>query len=192
MKYLTQVMISKLDAARVRDQYGWHKLIWKAFPGKPEANRDFLFRVADKDEIFRIYILSDEKPIALDVGKWQTKEVSEGFLDHERYKFQLKANPTKRRKDDGRRLGLFKEDLLREWMMNKAKANGFEVDEKALVIGAPMEERFRKGNVDGKHIAVDFQGVLRVVDKVLFKKAFKQGIGSAKSFGYGLLMLQVV
>jgi CRISPR system Cascade subunit CasE len=192
MKYLTQIMIPKLVVTRIRDPYGWHKTIWKAFSGRPEKERDFLFRIDDRGDDFRVYILSEEKPAPLEFGVWETKAVQDGFLDRERYRFQLKANPTMRRKEDGRRLGLFKDDLLRAWMIRKAMAGGFEVDERTLVVGAPMEERFRKGEVFGKHIAVDFQGVLEVRDKVLFKKSFAEGIGSAKSFGYGLLMIQAV
>jgi CRISPR system Cascade subunit CasE len=44
----------------------------------------------------------------------------------------------------------------------------------------------------GKHVAVDFRGVLRVQDREKFKRTFAAGIGSAKGFGFGLLMLEPV
>jgi CRISPR system Cascade subunit CasE len=36
---------------------------------------------------------------------------------------------------------------------------------------------------------VEFQGSLRVVDPNKFRSAFAQGIGSAKAFGFGMLVL---
>ena len=37
--------------------------------------------------------------------------------------------------------------------------------------------------------AVDFGGLLRVRDQNAFKDAFANGIGSAKAFGFGLLVI---
>ena len=61
-----------------------------------------------------------------------------------------------------------------------------------LDIGAPMDETFVKDGRRVKHVAVEFAGVLRVVDRERFAAAFYSGIGSAKGFGYGLLMLQPI
>jgi CRISPR system Cascade subunit CasE len=194
MDYLSQVLLSKRDAAtrRLRDAYDWHRAIWQAFPNRDGEERHFLFRVDDKREYFRAFVLSLEEPCAPSWGEWESKPVSASFLQHDRYRFQLKANPTMRRKTDRRRLGLFKADLLCAWMQRKAETAGFELVDGTLVVGLPVEERFfREGKV-GKHISVDFQGVLRVTDRFLFRQAFEQGIGSAKAFGFGLLMLQPI
>jgi CRISPR system Cascade subunit CasE len=189
MKFLTRVMLDKRERSP-KDGYAWHQLIWEAFPGRDDEARDFLFRVDDQGRTLRVYVLSPFAPKPQEWGIWETKEIRESFLKHERYKFQLKANPTMRRETDGRRLGLFKEDLLHAWIQRKAEVAGFEILADALIIGAPIEERFFRDGKMGKHIAVDFQGVLAVKNRDLFTKAFKEGIGSAKGFGYGLLMLQ--
>jgi CRISPR system Cascade subunit CasE len=55
-----------------------------------------------------------------------------------------------------------------------------------------MHACFVKQGHRGKHIGVDFQGVLRVTDRAAFHYAFETGIGPAKAFGFGLLMLQPV
>lgn len=189
MSWLALANIKK-EAWAGLDSYGQHQAIWKMFPGRDGKARNFLFRVDDMGAIFRVFVLANEKPVFDGRIGWRVKEVPPTYFDHKVYRFQLKANPTMRRKEDGRRLGLFKEDLLFKWMLRKASLNGFEVNEKSLVVGAPVEERFRRGATLGKHLGVDFTGVLRVVDKQKFKKAFEEGIGSAKGFGFGLLMLQ--
>ena len=61
-----------------------------------------------------------------------------------------------------------------------------------LEVGAPVDETFDKDGRRGKHAAVDFTGVMRVTDRDLFIQTFNTGIGSAKGFGYGLLMLKPI
>lgn len=188
MTHLSQVIVDKRER-KFADGYAWHRAIWEAFPGRPDAARDFLFRVDDLQRMFRIYVLSVGEPTPPPWGQWRTKPIAPSFLDHAVYRFQLKANPTMRRKGDARRLGLFKEDLLRAWMERKAGAAGFRLVADSLVVGAPLEAHFHRQGHMGKHLAVDFQGMLAVSEREAFQKAFRTGIGSAKAFGFGLLML---
>jgi CRISPR system Cascade subunit CasE len=194
MSYLSQATLSVPAAlkARLTDGYAWHRSIWESFPGRPAAQRDFLFRADRHDDAFRILLLSHAAPTATAILAWQTKEVPPSFLGHAVYRFQLKANPTMRRAADKRRLAIFDESRLREWMERKALAAGFEIESDSLAVGAPIAESFVKNGRIGKHVAVDYQGALRVNDRDAFTRAFHKGIGSAKGFGYGLLMLQPV
>lgn len=195
MSYLSQIWLHKQDApARTGlcDSYAWHQALWKAFPGRDGRSRDFLFRIDDCHPEFRVLLLSPEEPMPQAWGRWQAKPVADTFLEHSTYRFQLKANPTMRRSSDKRRLGIYAEDRLREWIDRKAQQNGFAIEPKSLLVGAPMSLTFVRENKRGKHLAVDFQGALRVADRDTFKKAFTQGIGPAKSFGFGLLMLQPI
>jgi len=50
-------------------------------------------------------------------------------------------------------------------------------------------EYFCKPGARGVHSAVDFQGVLQVTDGPKFRETFARGIGPAKAFGFGLLVL---
>ncbi|MCK5806428.1 MAG: type I-E CRISPR-associated protein Cas6/Cse3/CasE, partial [Lentisphaeria bacterium] len=118
--------------------------------------------------------------------------VADSFLTHDAYRFQLRANPTMRRNADRRRLGIYGEDRLREWMKRKADQHGFEILADSLVVGAPIDETFVRDRKRGKHVAVDFGGMLEVRDRAAFIHAFEAGIGSAKAFGFGLLMLRAV
>lgn len=192
MKFLSQTRISLSEVAhhRLIDGYAWHCGLWRAFPGKPEANRVFLFRIDPDRAYVRVLLLSGDKPESIPPFLWETKPIASGFLEHDRYRFQVRCNPTLRRSADKRRLGIYGEDRLRTWFARKAETGGFRVVDGALTVGAPLETAFRKAGHTGKHVSVDFGGVLNVVDRPVFRQTFSRGIGSAKGFGFGLLMLQ--
>ncbi len=191
---LSAVTLTKREAlqARLCDVYAWHQGIWQAFPGRDGDRRDFLFRVDDRSSSFRLYVLSHTEPAAPPWGRWQSKAVGPSFLEHARYRFQLKANPTLRQSESRKRVGLCDETKLRNWMQRKADQHGFAVAAEELVITPPMEETFVKHGRRGKHLAVDLRGVLTVTDRDRFRAAFETGIGSAKAFGFGLLLLQPI
>ncbi len=190
--YLTRIILGKSQAARLKisDAYAWHQRLWEAFPDASAANRNFLFRIDDAAMDMKVLMLSQSEPAAPIWGYWEPKKIVDSFLSHNAYRFQLKANPTMRRSNDRRRLGIYAEKQLREWMQRKAGQHGFDIQENSLVVGAPIDEYFQKNGRRGKHVSVDFQGVLAVRDTNLFSDCFSTGIGSAKAFGFGLLMLQ--
>ena len=192
MSFLTQIIVNKTEAARrgFSDAYAWHSTLWKSFQKQDE--RKFLFRIDDAVMHFKILVLSASPPENQVWGQWQSKAIGPSFLEYSNYQFQLKANPTMRRVKDRRRLGIYNEKKLDEWMQHKALQHGFVIKENSLSIGAPLDETFIRQHKFGKHVSVDFQGFLQVTDKSIFKNTFTNGIGSAKSFGYGLLMLQPI
>lgn len=187
-KFLTQILVSIGEAAQkqLRDCYAWHKVIWEAFPNMDDQPRPFLFRVDNKRRRFRVLMLSTHRPVIPGWGEWRTKEVSSSFLSHERYLFQIRANPTVCQ--DGRRIGLYDLQKLQDWLERKAAQSGFAVIEYAA--GPATSHHFTKAGKIGKHSSVDFQGLLQVTDQQAFLDAFTNGIGPAKAFGFGLLMLQ--
>jgi len=192
MTWLAQTLVPKRQAAahKLRDSYAWHQALWTAFPGRDGQPRDFLFRLDDRGPAFRVLMLGAECPSPPDWGQWQVKQVAPAFLEHERYRFQLKANPTMRRRSDRRRIALYDEAKLRDWMHRKAEQAGFQIDD--LIVGAAVDELFTRNGQRGKHVAVDFQGLLCVADRERFRDAFRRGIGAAKAFGFGMLLLQPV
>jgi CRISPR system Cascade subunit CasE len=201
MSYLTQIHIGKAEAARLRlaDPYAWHQRLWLAFPGRDGAPRSFLFRVDDKHATFRVLMLSHIAPIQQGWGAWEVKSIGDSFLAHSRYLFQVRANPTIKRavfndrgefKKNGRRTAIYDAGDLRGWIDRKARQSGFELIE--CTAGPAIQSYFVKDGRRGKHVAVDFQGVLSVTDPPVFEKVFHNGIGPARAFGFGLLMLQPV
>lgn len=192
MRYLSQCSVSKALALRARlvDGYAWHQEIWKAFPGRQDACRDFLFRTDSQAESYRVLLLSEHKPEPTELLAWQTKAIAPAFLTHKRYRFRIKANPTFRRSKDKRRLAICQEPELRQWIAQKLAAAGMALAEGTLSVSAPVDECFTAKGKRGKHVAVDFEGVADVADPDALATVFHTGIGPAKGFGYGLLMLQ--
>ena len=97
---------------------------------------------------------------------------------------------------------LVKPEELRAWLIHKGKVRcrdqdtgldvpgGFRiVEEKPLEISPMVESHFRKKGQSGYHGGVQFRGILEVTDPERFIETYQSGIGSAKSFGFGLLLL---
>ncbi|MCP5535196.1 MAG: type I-E CRISPR-associated protein Cas6/Cse3/CasE [Akkermansiaceae bacterium] len=207
---LTQARIPYDIAARpwkdggFRDSYAWHKRIWEAFPGKPEADRDFLTRLDDTGNDFRLLILSPEPPTRPDwcpSDGWQSKTVADDFFTHSAYQFSLLANPTVTRvvrladgskKKNGRREPIVNREELITWMQRKAEHHGFSVATDSLKTVPRPRQNFLKKGKGGTHTATEFQGILQVTDKDKFQQAATSGIGSAKAFGFGMLCLSPI
>jgi CRISPR system Cascade subunit CasE len=203
--YLTQILVSYEDAIRllrIRDTYDWHQRVWQAFGDRSDQLRDFLVRVDRKEEAFRVLILSHSPPTKPDwcpTDCFQSKAVPEAYFSHTRYRFSLLANPTKKvrmdnadgtRKKNGRRVPLSTREEFIAWIDRKGGAGGFKVDESTLRTIPRGREFFHKdGTSHGTHAAVEFQGDLTVTDPGKFRTAVANGIGSAKAFGFGLLVL---
>ena len=202
--YLTQIMVPIEEAIRglrIRDAYDWHQRIWKAFPNRDGQMRDFLIRVDRREDAYRVWILSRSTPARPDwcaVDGFATKVVSDAYFAHPRYRFSLLANPTRKKKVDnadgtrkknGRREPIREQDDLAAWLLRKAEAGGFAVDPEALRIVPRGNDFFCKPGARGAHSAVEFQGELTVLDRERFRAACETGIGSAKAFGFGLLVI---
>lgn len=210
---LTQALIPYEIAARwqkdggFRDSYAWHKRIWEAFPGKPAAKRDFLTRLDDTGNGFRLLILSPEPPTRPDwcpAAAWQSKTVTDDFFAHPQYQFSLLANPTRKcvvrdengnRKKNGRREPIATREDLIDWLTRKAAQHGFKIDPSSLkTIPRPRQPFTKKDKQSetrqhGTHTATEFSGSLKVIDPTAFRHAATHGIGSAKAFGFGMLCL---
>jgi CRISPR system Cascade subunit CasE len=219
MNYLTRVFVDYETAAmrRIHDAYDWHQRVWDAFPHldrhgndrRPKGTPRFFLTRLDEDERrggYRLYILSATAPVRPawcpdHEHNWATKQIKGQFLEHTRYRFSLRANPAKKvtpkgpdglHQGQGKRVPLREITDLRVWMERKAEAGGFEVEPGTLRVTPrglqhfSIEKERRLGTVG----AVDFDGLLRVRNHSAFKDAFANGIGSAKAFGFGLLLLE--
>ena len=97
---------------------------------------------------------------------------------------------TRRRKKRERRVPLTSREDLIAWLQRKAEAGGFRVNADSLRTIPRGREFFHKeGRSHGTHTAVEFQGELTVTDPAQFRATVAAGIGSAKAFGFGLLVL---
>lgn len=149
------------------------------------------------------------------------KEIAPSFLSHRYYAFDVRANPVRtvaRRGPDGedllrangkrkggKRVPLVRQEDLREWIVRKGRARcrdkdtgldvpgGFRIlEEEPLEISPMVESHFSRKGKPAYHGGVQFRGVLEVTDPERFADTYHAGIGSAKSFGFGLLLLAPV
>lgn len=207
MSWLARIQIDYATAARhkLRDNYAWHQAMWEAFPGREDEDRSFLFRVDVRDDGPEVLMLSHVEPACPDwcPGEgWSVKQIKPEFLRHRYYQFDLRANATRKvtkltgsgePSKNGRRAVISGEQELHAWLDRKATQGGFRVvDDSPLVIDPRMDYHFRKGNTSGLHVGARFRGTLQVIDPDRLKETFYQGIGSAKAFGFGLLLLQPI
>jgi CRISPR system Cascade subunit CasE len=205
MTYLTQLKLDFAAAARLplRDSYQWHQAVWHAFPGRSDSPRDFLTRLDRRQDGFRLLIVSSTEPVRPnwcppDAESWLTKAIPDRYFSRTRYAFQLCVNPTKKiaklnldgtKAKNGRRVPLRTREEMLAWIVRKGEQGGFAVDVGNTRTYSRGREYFQKQGVSGLHSAVEYQGVLTVTDPAVFLETFNRGIGSAKAFGFGLLMI---
>jgi len=203
--YLTEAWLDATLALKknLRDSYAWHRAIWDAFPERAGGRRSFLARVDEIRDRFRVYLLSEWLPQRPGwwpegEGHWRTKPVPESFLRHRRYAFQLCANPTRKvvkldelgnRLKNGRRDPLRTREELEAWIVRKGEQGGFRPVLETLRIIPLGRWYFQRKNQRGLHSAVDYRGMLEVTDAERFRESFRKGVGPAKGFGFGLLLL---
>jgi CRISPR system Cascade subunit CasE len=201
-----------LERLEILDSYDWHQRLWTCVPDAPKSDRDFLTRIDLLDGAARAWMLTVRRPVCpawCPTEAFSARELAPGFLSHKRYAFDLRANATKalvqrtadgspQRKANGKRASGKRVPLvdpvdLRSWLDRKAADAGFRIaDAKPLEIGPMVESHFRKKGTGGSHGGVQFRGVLEVTDPTKFAQAYSKGIGPAKAFGFGLLLLAPV
>ena len=205
MTWMTRFMVDipTMLHNQLGDCYAWHKAIWQCFPHRPDADRDFLFRLDEVPAGALVHVLSPlepQRPAFCREESWQIKAVPPGFLEHDHYRFDVVCNPGRKvkvftsdgqRKKNSRREAIIKPDEQGAWLDRKAAANGFEVLPH-MRIDPSNRYLFRKNQQPGTHIGVRFSGVLRVTQRDAFCQAYHKGLGSARGFGFGMLLLSPV
>jgi len=200
--------------------YREHQHLWRLFAVDPDAERDFLFRREQPAGGFpRFYLLSAREP-QHDNTVWQveTKTYRPAIRTGQHLAFSLRVNPVVTRKNaQGRQvrhdvvmdlkyrtgfkeLSLSKRPLLNEliqqagleWLQKRAERHGFSISpESVRVEGYQQHRAFKKGGKTPiRYSTLDFTGLLTVTEAGLFRQTLIKGIGSAKAFGCGLLLVK--
>ena len=206
--YLTKVTVplkTALGKLRVKDAYDWHKRVWDLFGDRDGVTRDFLMRIDRKEASFQVLVLSQaeaEKPSWCPANCFESKAIPDSFFNHTRFRFSLMANPTKKiaalnsdgtKKKNGKRIPVTKREELVKWLKRKADDGGFQFEPQHLQsIPRGREVFHKKGSPSGTLNAIEFVGDLTVVDISKFRSALSNGIGTAKAFGFGLLLLSPI
>jgi len=108
--------------------------------------------------------------------------------------FRLRANPTVKRRFDEethKRVGLYREEEQIEWLKHKGEQGGFRVLSVRISNQDAVNGYIRRDEERHKLklLAVQFDGLLQVTDPDRLCDAVRQGVGSGKGLGFGLLSL---
>lgn len=201
------------------DSYKIHSMVWSMFAEDPDKKRDFLFRQEERDGQPLFYIVSKGKPEDQN-GLWdiESKEYNPYLYSGQKLIFSLRANPIVAKRDDNGRqhrhdivmdaktkmkselahenkITNFFEIAQREgvnWLRKRGGFNGFEVCENQVVASGYKTNRFLKpkGHHSVNISTIDFSGILTVKDPEILLNSLYQGVGPAKSFGCGLLLVR--
>ena len=199
-----------------RSPYSLHQSVWKLFADHQDRKRDFLYRV-DKQGIKPvIYTVSLREPEQTDFWQVESKEYAPKLQSGTGLAFMLRVNPIVSRKNaSGKQCRHdvvmdmkteFRKKELRadipstaylsqqagwNWLSCRAEQYGFTVEQEQVRADSYTRSKFtRKGGRRIQFSTLDFSGSLMVSDPVLFNQALFAGIGPAKGFGCGLMLVR--
>ena len=206
--YLSKVLV---PWSAVKNPYQLHKELWKLFPGRPDDERNFMFRVETIQKGHSATVLmqsawqpEDTNITRLVASKQVQLNVSEGMW----LRFRLRANPIKTIKDERQRtdskgnikrsrVPLIHEEEQIAWIQRKL-ADAVEFDSIQVTKEAPIFFRKQRDKANrqldhsGKIQTVCFEGIFKVKDSEALQNSILAGVGPAKSFGCGMLSIAPV
>lgn len=203
-----------MDLLRTEDEY--HSFIWSLFPSEPSTARDFLYRIDTRTQPPRFYVVSSRKPQAGQGLSIRTIEYTPQLQVGDRLSFDARLNPIVQRSrgkgkrsakhdvvmdakfhDDARHTSEQLQyervtDAVRLWFARKSEHGGFELENDFFRVDQYQQHRIRRSR-SKRHLTIssaECKGVLRVTDPERFLSIAYKGIGSARAFGCGLMMLK--
>ena len=199
--------------------YAAHQFLWELFPDDPDAKRDFIFHQEMKGGWPIFYLVSKRKPQKVDLfSSVVCKEYNPVLRVGDQLAFSLRANPVIAKKIEGKKhsskhdvwmdakragqaQGLEGYDLLsfiegqvKNWLSTRGETNGFSISMSEVDLLGYQQHRVYKKKLAPpiRYSSVDFQGVLTVEDPDVMQKVLFNGIGKAKGFGCGLMLVRRV
>ncbi|MDK2954849.1 MAG: system Cascade subunit CasE [Desulfovibrionales bacterium] len=201
-------------ARLLESPYGAHQVLWDLFSDGPDRRRDFLFREQDKGAFL---VVSARKPCGDPQFDMETKEYKVGLKAGDRVLFSLRANPVRKTREGERQVrhdivqdrrkrleaqGVKardmprREDIAREvvpqWLATRAQDLGLDIEEKSLLVESYQVAKFSKSR-DSRPVrlgVLDLRGFATVRDPEALQSALFHGVGPAKAFGCGLLLVR--
>ncbi|MDD4566787.1 MAG: type I-E CRISPR-associated protein Cas6/Cse3/CasE [Methanoculleus chikugoensis] len=200
-------------------EYRAHHMVWDLFTDGPDRERDFLYRVEEAEGMPTIYSVCEREPVNRG-GMWriETKPYDPVLRPGQRLAFVLRANPVRTKRDEKgkhhrhdvvmeaktrlKQQGRPREEWPPEpeivqqagfaWLATKGEANGFSVAAGEVRADGYIQRRFRKrkGRQEISISTIDYTGILTVTEPETFKATLYNGIGAAKGFGCGLMMVR--
>lgn len=200
-------------------EYALHRAVWSLFADRPDRERDFLYRRTETAGLPEFLCLSARPPLARDGFAVQTKPFAPKLRQGLALDFAVRVNPVRTEWVNGHQKrhdvvmdhkkkleaqGVQKKDRPREsvlaqqagaaWFLARAERLGVEVEADTLrAEGYSLLDFTKTGRGERRRVrlaTLDISGVLVVRDPALLEQALRQGVGPAKGFGCGLLLLK--
>jgi CRISPR system Cascade subunit CasE len=207
---------SQVERLARLDSYGQHQSVWELFDVPSDTGGRggaFLFRQEWQSDLPAFYILSRHAPQDR-TGLWaiESKRYAPQLEAGDRLHFKLRVNPVVTRNgkrhdvvmDAKQRLG-WKElppverptlsTLAYEagtiWLAGRAEKHGFALTPTSLMVdGYRTHAAHGRGRTRIRFSTLDFSGELTILNTEQFLHALYRGIGPAKGFGCGLLLVK--
>ena len=195
----------------IGDPYRMHREAWRLLGTGPEARRDFLYRLEADGRRPTLYALAP-RPARDPEGLWQveSKPFEPKLSAGDRLGFDVRTNPVVTR--DGKRHDVvmdakrarreagdstprtsrveLAQEAVSRWFAARGETNGYRPCE-LRVDGYRVREIPRPDGRPAQRIATaEIRGTLEVVDPARFLALVRTGLGPAKAFGCGLLLLR--
>lgn len=194
-----------------------HKFIWRLFSDGPGRNRDFLFRRLDDERGAPGYLaVSARPPREGDMWRTRIKPYQPRLRQGQRLAFSLQVNPVVSRRDENgkqhrhdvvmdRKKQLGAQGLSRDqwpsqaelvqeagarWLVDRAEINGFQVEPSQVRSEGYHQVRFYKGSRSVSLSSLELTGLLTVSDPDKFLETLHGGMGPAKGYGFGLMLVK--
>lgn len=202
---------------RLGDAYAFHREVWRLFSEDPDQDRDFLYRLdlhRGRPTLFTLSPVRPEDPDRL--WRIDSKRFAPQLAVGDRLEFRLRANPTV--KKNGKRCDVvmdakyqLKEAAVprKKWPTQAAlvaehapawlerRAESLGVVFPAVTADGYQVHHFakpgRNGNRSGRRITLatcELQGILEITEPDRFVEHVTRGVGPAKGFGCGLMLLR--
>jgi CRISPR system Cascade subunit CasE len=202
----------------IKSGYHAHQLVWNMFADQQDRQRDFIYRHETVNGWPTFYTVSKREPVG-NTAMWEilTKEYKPQLWTDQRLGFMLCANPIRSRRDENgkqqrhdvvmeEKLKLKKEGKIFDlptivqengfrWLEERAVTYGFRILSNNIRVDGYQQRKFfkRNGNNPISLSTVDFNGMLTVTEPDVFiEKCLFKGIGPAKGFGCGLMLVRRV
>lgn len=199
--------------------YREHQALWNLFENDPQTTRDFLFR-RDQQAHRPVYFLLSARQPSDREGLWkiESKDYRPQLHEGQALAFSLRANPVITRTDangrskrndlvmdmkkqlgwqestcaDRRPLAELIQQAGDQWLRSREEKIGVQVTS-LRADGYQRHQSYKRSQKKAiSYSTLDLQGMLTVTDSEKLLHALRQGIGPAKAFGCGLLMVRRV
>lgn len=196
----------------LNEGYGAHKLAWRLFSDQNDRERDFVYRWKREAGEPVLYAVSARKPAEHEAFDIQTKAYEPIIQKGDWFEFAVVVNSVvKKRNEQGRQK---RHDVVLEakrdndslttdeaallagktWLDAQGARHGFRVESTGFRVNEHTTRRFKKsrGSDEISLSTLDLEGLLECTDVDAFRHALFYGIGPAKGYGCGLLMIRRV